>query len=308
MFWKSKALLAKIETTYGTDAAPTGAANAILAMNVNLTPMDGEDVKRDIERPQFGADPMIPAALRSQISFDVEAVGSGTLGTAPGWGPLIRACAVAQVLTATTKVEYTPVTDNPESASIYFNIDGTQHVLLGSRGTFQFKLGAQGIPMLSFTFTGLFTLPTAVAKPTVDYSAFQAPQIASAANTPLFTVGGTALVLRDFTMDAGIDVQARMLIGQETIRIVDRAESISAAVEAVALATYNPFTTAQNQTPQAIALQHGTVVGRKFRLDVAAAQQMRLSGYAENQNIVEWPLSFVPLPTAGNDQWKITLT
>lgn len=32
--WNRKVLLAKIETVYGTHAAPTGAANAVLATSV----------------------------------------------------------------------------------------------------------------------------------------------------------------------------------------------------------------------------------------------------------------------------------
>lgn len=36
-------------------------------------------------------------------------------------------------------------------------------------------------------------------------------------------------------------------------------------------------------------------------------RRLPLSGYEEQQGIAEWPLSFSPQPTAGNDQWKLTL-
>ncbi|NTT88503.1 hypothetical protein HS053_21670, partial [Tabrizicola sp. SY72] len=45
-FWRLQALLAKIETVYGTDPTPTGAANAILAEDVRVMPMEGQDVTR----------------------------------------------------------------------------------------------------------------------------------------------------------------------------------------------------------------------------------------------------------------------
>jgi hypothetical protein len=32
------------------------------------------------------------------------------------------------------------------------------------------------------------------------------------------------------------------------------------------------------------------------------------TGYEEQDGIAEWPLSFSPQPSAGNDQWKFTLT
>lgn len=305
--WSSKALLAKIEASYGTDPVPTGAANAILATNVTLAPMEGEDVTRNLETPYFSADPTLPVGLRSVLTFDVEIVGSGTLGTAPGWGPILRACGVAQTITAGTKVEYNPITDNHESVAIYMHIDTTRHVLLGARGNAVLTLNAQGIPIWRFTMTGLFATPTEQAKPTPDYTSFKAPQVATKANTPTFTVGGTAMVMRDFELDLGNDVQPRMLIGSESILIVDRAERLTARVEALPVTTYNPYTIAQNSTQQAIQLVHGTVAANRWTLDIAKAFQNRLSGYEINQNIAEWPLGFVPQPTAGNDQWKLTL-
>ncbi len=305
--WKSKTLLAKIETTYGVDPVPTGAANAILATDVTFTPMDGEDVTRNLERPYLGGDPSIPVAVRSVLQFTVELVGSGTLGTAPAWGPLIRACAVAQVVTAGTKVEYNPITDNHESCAVYFQIDTTRHIMLGCRGNVVFKLNAQGLPVMVFTLTGLFSTPSEQVKPTVDYTAWQAPQVATLVNTPTFTIGGSAFVLRDFELDAGNQVEPRMLVGSEAIVIVDKGEKLTARVEAVPVTTYNPYTIAQNQTLQAIQLIHGTVAAKRVKLDIASAQQGRLASLENNQNILEWPLPFVPLPVSGNDQWKITL-
>lgn len=306
--WKSKALLAKIEVTYGTDSVPTAAANGILATDVSLVPMDGEDVTRNLERQFLSADPSIPVAVRSVLTFSVELVGSGTAGTAPAWGPLLRMCGVAEVVTAGTKVEYNPITDNHESGSIYLAIDTTRHVLLGARGNCVIKLNAQGIPVATFTMTGLFSTPTEQAKVAPTLTAWQGPQVATKANTPTFTIGGSAFVLRDFEFDLGNDVQPRMLIGSESVLIVDKAEKLTTRVEAVPVTTYNPYTIAQNQTLQAISLLHGTIAGKKVQLDFASTQQGRVTSLEENQKIVEWPLNFVPLPVTGNDQWKITLT
>jgi len=306
-YWKSKTILAKIEPTYGVDPTPTGAANAILAEDVSYTPMEGEWIKRNVEHTWFGAKPGVGTAYRSTLTFSVPMVGSGSLGVAPGWAPLIRACGVAQVVTAGVKVEYAPITDAPESATLYFDIDGTKHVMLGARGTVMFKLGASGIPMLQFTLTSLFTVPAEAAKPTPDYTQFVDPEAASKANTPTFTIGGAAFILRDFELDLGNDVQPRMLIGQESIIIADREETLKVQVEAVALDVYDPFTVCKSSTRQAIVLAHGTVNGRKVRFDLPTCQQ-QMPTYQEQQGILEWPLTFTPLPTAGNDQWKITLT
>lgn len=306
-FWKSKTLLAKIEATYGTDPTPTGAADAILAQDVTYTPMDGDWVKRNVERPYFSANPGLGTGFRSQITFSVDAIGASALGTAPGWGVLMRACGAAQVLTASTKVEYNPITDSPESCTLYLDIDGTKHVMLGSRGTWTAKLGAGAIPMINFTLTSLFTVPVEAAKPVPDYTKFQAPDVANKQNTPTFTMGGLSFVLRDFELDLANDIQPRMLIGQEQILIADREETLKVQVEAVPMSTFDPFTAAKNSTNQAIVLQHGTVATRKLRFDLPACQ-LQMPTYQEQQNILEWPLTLTPLPVSGNDQWKITLT
>lgn len=308
IYWKSKTLLAKIEATYGTDAVPTAAANAIFATDVSLAPMEGEDAQRNIERPQMAADPTIPVGLRSVLTFSIELVGSGTLGTAPAWGPLLRMCAVAEVVTAGTKVEYSPVSTGHEAGSIYFLIGSTRHVLTGARGNAVLGVNAQGIPVIKFTMTGLFAVPSEQAAVTPDYTAWQKPQVATKVNTPTFTIAATPFVMRSFEFDLGNQVEPRMLVGSESILIVDKNEKLRATVEAVPVSTYNPFQIALSQTPQAISLVHGTVAATRVKLDIPSAQQARLTGYEQQQNILEWPLEYTPLPVTGNDQWKITLS
>ena len=44
-YWKKLALLAKLEDTYGTDATPTGVANAMLGTDVSFTPLAGGEAK-----------------------------------------------------------------------------------------------------------------------------------------------------------------------------------------------------------------------------------------------------------------------
>lgn len=311
LYWRNKTLLAKVETTYGTDSAPTAAANAILASDVRLTPMEGQDVSRELEsRGYMGGQPTIAAGLHAKLTFKVEIKGSGTAGTAPAFGALLRACAMAEVIVASTSVTYNPITAAHESCTIHVNVDGTRWALTGARGTATYRMTAQGIVYLEFEMTGLFVQPSAVAltSPTLGAQLTQVPQIATSANTPTFTVGGTALILRSFALAFGNTVSPRFLVRSESIIIEDRQESIEATVEAVALATYNPFALAAASTSQAISLVHGTGAGKITTLSVPAAQVQRPSGLEQQQGIVEWPLRFVPLPVSGNDQFTLAFT
>ncbi len=306
--WKKTAILFKIETVYGTDPVPTGAANAILATDVKVQPMEGTDVDRDLDLPYFGAQGTIPNELHAKLTFKVEMAPSGTAGTVPGWGPLLRACGVAQVINAGVSVVYNPITDNHESGTFYLHKDGTRYVMRGARGNVKVMINAQGIPYLEFSFTGLFTQPSDQAFPTPVLTVFQKPQVASSTNTPTFTINSVALVMRSFSLDLKNEVENRFLIGAEAILITDRSDMIETVVEAQLLAAFNPFSLAANQTTVPVSLIHGVGAGKITTLAVPAAQMMRPTGLEQNQNIVEWPLSLAALPVGGNDQWTLTLT
>jgi hypothetical protein len=307
--WKSKILLVKTEADYGVDSGPTGALNAILATDVQLQPMEGEDVARNLELPWMGAQSTKKVALRAVLTFTVELAGSGTAGTPPAWGPIIRACGAAQIVTANTSVEYSPVTTGHESVVMHFWIGPSRHIFLGSRGTAVLSVNANGIPVIRFTMTGLFTLPADQARPVVDLSNFKEPEVATKKNTPGFTIGGLPFILRSYELNLGNQVEPRMLIGVERVVIVDKAETMQCTVEAVPYATYNPYAIALNNTLQSVVLQHGIIAGRKATITTPQAEQDRPGGLQNAQNVVEWQLGFKPLPSGtGNDQWKISLT
>ena len=93
MALKNKQLiLAKIESTYGANANPTNGLNAIQTGDVTITPLAGDMVSRNIVRPYFGNNQNIMVTKYVTIDFEVELGGSGTLGFAPQFGTLLKAC------------------------------------------------------------------------------------------------------------------------------------------------------------------------------------------------------------------------
>lgn len=308
IFFRSKILALKIETTYGTDAVPTGALNAVQARDIQITPMDGEDVNRELDQPFIGAEGTIPAGLFSKISFKVEMEPSGVAGTAPAWGPALRACGVAQVVSAGVSVAYNPIPVNHESASIYFLIGPTLHKILGWRGNVKYTIDAQGIPYLEFDGSGLFLQPADAGFGPAVLTSFQKPRVGSKANTPVFTVNGVSLTMRSFSLDLGNQVEPRLLIGSEEIIITQRQDTVEMTVDAVPLATFNPYLLAGNTTNVPVALTHGVGAGRIAALSIPTMQLMRPGGIEQNQGIVEWPLKGMALGTNGANQWTLTLT
>jgi len=242
------------------------------------------------------------------IRFDIELAPSGTAGTAPAWGVLLRCCGMAETIVATTAVTYNPATNGHESATVYLWVGATLYALTGTRGAVKLETNAQGIPYLKFELTGLFNMPAEQPQPTIVTTSWKKPKVASATNTPTYTIGGLALVANSLMLDAGIQIEKRFLFNVDEIIIADRSETVDAKVDAVALTTFNPFQKARDGVTVAIQMVHGTTAGNIATLDIPAAEMQALDSLEESQKAKQWPLSMVPLPVAGNDQWTLTLT
>ena len=64
-------ILAKLESSYGVDGIPTGAADAILVRNLEVTPLESDFASRDLVRTFMGNSEQLPAGIRAMINFEV---------------------------------------------------------------------------------------------------------------------------------------------------------------------------------------------------------------------------------------------
>jgi hypothetical protein len=98
---RQRIILAKIQPVQGTDAVPTGAANAILLAGMpKVTPFKANNVPRDLIRSYFGASEQLVGTGYVELTLPVELQGAGTAGTAPPWGVLYRGAGWAETLLA----------------------------------------------------------------------------------------------------------------------------------------------------------------------------------------------------------------
>lgn len=304
-FWRNRAILAKLETVYGTDSAPTGMANAMQMTNVVFNPSVGQEESRDLVVPYMGHQGVMLTGSYATISGEVEIAGSGAAGTPPAYGPLLRACGMAETIDVGVDVAYTPVSSLHEAVSIYFNGDGVRHILLGARGTLTLQLTPLRIPRFAFTFSGLLGTITDTAVPTIDLTDFIRPVPVNKANTT-FSLHGLAGACEGVTMDLANQIEPRFLIGHESIQQVDRQMTGSAIMEAVSLATKSWFAIAEAGTTGALAATHGTVAGNIVEF-AAPAVQIGRPTYGETQRILNNTLPLMYTPTAGNDEFTITV-
>lgn len=304
-FYRKLAVLAKIETVYGTDAVPTGVANAIQLNNATITPLAGDQASRDLMLPYLGQQGVILVGTYAQMSGQVEIAGAGAAGDVPGYGVLLRACGLAETITAGTDVQYDPISAAFEAVTLYFNHDGRRHILLGARGNVSIDLTPKQIPHFTFTFTGMLGTIADSALPSVDYTAFQIPVPVNKANTTL-SLHGISSIAESLQLDLANQVEPRFLIGDENIQLVDRNPSGTAVVEAQALGVVNWFSIAQAQTRGVLAAQHGTVAGNIVKFGAPAVSIGRPTE-GQTQKIINFSLPLMLNTDAGDDELKITV-
>ncbi len=194
-----KLLLAKIESTYNVDPTPTGADDAVLVENLSWSSAGLKMNDRPAVRPSGGTLQHIYGGRLLQVSFEAEVKGSGSAGTAPDLGPLLRACGLGETIVASTSVTYAPVSTGKESCTLYLHEDGKRIIVTGCRGNVSFSMTAGGIVKATFTMTGheAAQTDTALATPTYDGT----DPVAFVGGS--FSVGGTSLVIATLDFDLG---------------------------------------------------------------------------------------------------------
>lgn len=304
-FYRKLALLAKIHTDYLTDPVPTGMANAIQVTNCTIEPLAGDQESRDLMLPYLGQQGIILTGTHVKISGQVEIAGAGAAGDVPGYGVLLRACGLAETISAGVDVQYDPISGDFEAAALYFNHDGVRHIALGARGNLSIDLTPKKIPHFTFTITGLLGTISDTALPTVDYTGFQTPVVVSKANTTM-SLHGWSSVSESLAIDLGNQVEPRFLIGDENVQLVDRNSSGTAVVEARSLATVNWFSIANARTRGVLAVQHGVAAGNIVKFDAPSVELGRPSE-GQTQKIINYSLPLMLCPDAGDDELKITV-
>jgi hypothetical protein len=317
-YTRNTTILAKIETpTYGVDAVPTNLANAILVSNASVT-TTFNPVNRDLLRGYMGGSEQLAGTEQVELTFDVEFAGSGTAGTAPAYGPLLRACGWAETATGGVRVEYNPVTPVADSVTIYYFVDGVRKIARGCRGTFTINMTVSERPMLSFTMTGISGTETANTPGTLTLTGWRAPLVVSDPNTADLTLGatytaatptltgGTGYKSRGISIDAGNAVGFVAMLGGESVEIANRETTATISLDLTAANEVTFMSTVRANTLQSIGLMHGTASGGRVMF-FAPAAQLANPKYSDQNGIVMVDFDVRLLPSAGNDELKIVV-
>ena len=305
---RKRLILVKTESTYGTDSSPVG-TDALLVRNLDITPLSGDVVSRDLIRPYLGNFDQLIAQNSVAINFEVELAGSGTAGTAPKYDAILKACGLAATIVASTSVTYAPVSASFSSATIYFNVDGVLHKLTGCRGSMNMSCAVGAIPTLAFNLTGVYNAPTDTAQPSVTYSAQATPLVFREGNTSSFSFFSYSGVLQSVDFNLANDLVYRELVGgtKETL-ITDRKPAGTVMIEAPTIATKDFFATALASSTGNLTFLHGTTAGNRVTF-LASQVDVINPTYQDQDSIMMLSVPYVATPTtAGNNEFSLAFT
>ena len=305
---RKRSILAKAESSYGTDPNPTGSANYVQVIDLNIEPVVSDEVTRELIRPYMGNYEVLLANTRVNVTFDVEMSGSGTAGTAK-YGAILKACGLSETVSGGNTVTYAPVATPSDSVTLFVNYDGVRQIVKGCRGTFSINCEVNNIPRISFSLTGLYTAATDDALPTVTVSNQATPLIFKNGSTSSFAIYGYGAALQSWNLDFNNEVIYRELVGgTKEVLITDRRPSGTAVVEAVALSSHNFFTDATGTSTGTNTWLHGTTAGNKVTVSCPQSD-LGQPTYEESDGITMLNLPFYATPTASaNNEFSLVYT
>lgn len=165
---KTATIYAAVESTAGTavsDASLFVAGNVLVQAHDVSMEVKPQQVARNPDGPSDQSIADVLGQVPVSMKFSHRLFGSGAAGTAPKYGPLLKACWLSETIVASTSVTYASNIYGAPSLTIGFEVisnDGTtalRYVASGCGGNFTFKGDKVQAPLfLSYTFEGAFQL------------------------------------------------------------------------------------------------------------------------------------------------------
>lgn len=250
------------------------------------------------------------AGAAPTFSFRTELKGSGTAGTAPRIGRLLRACGMVETVSAGVSVAYAPRANNTtyESIAIYHWKGGVRYGLAGGRGTFNIVgENAENLAIeFNFTFQSLVKSDTAQLTPTFETTS-PLPFLAS----NFLTIGGDNPAFTSF----GLDLQQENPIGRNansatgvgSIRVGQRQIQVSLNPQKDTLATKDWLADVLAGTSRALTMELGAA-GNLVTVSTPKLIPTGL-GFGETEGLRTEEMTFIAEDNAAvNDEFVLTFT
>lgn len=314
-YTRKTTILARLEAQYAVtpEGVPWVDTDALLIRNAKFR-IARDTEARELVTPYLGGAEHMVAARRAEIEFEVEFAGSGTAGTAPAWGKLLRACGMSESVVAGNRVEYMPVSGGFESLQFAYVIDGVRYAARGARGTAKFVMSSYKIPVIQFKFQGFDAWADVGGVQPFSRAAWQRPLVLSDANAGDirmggtfaggWSTGGTVLPSHGLEIDLANKISHIKLLGGESIDIVERDPSgkITVSLDDAQEVAWRSEINANGLTT--LGFNFGS--GEGHRVHVFAPSVQRVDPQATDyEGRVMMQAELRILPVSGNDELRI---
>lgn len=253
-------VLAKIEgATYGVDAAPAVSANEVEVFGLTIKAINSK-VERKPLRQSLSPLANSKSKWLWDISFETELKNSGTAGTPGRLSPLFQACGMLETDNTTVSDVYTP-TNPTKSCTIWVYKDGLIFKAPGCRGDFEITCEAGKIPMVKWSFKGIYVTPIDGIVVTPVYETTKGVVAESIG----FAISGFSGHTRNYSIKMNNQIVERHSLNSAnaTVGVIigSRAPTFKCQLEAELISTEPMFTELEADTLVDITVAHTGAAG-----------------------------------------------
>ncbi len=226
-----------------TEGVAVNGGNAMLAYNLEMTPLETEQFTRDPMTARLGSYEHMHTGLRGRIAFQIDLTPPKTKGSVPVFHHLLEACGYKHIEVSGTDIQQYTL-DNSITATLTFLVflDGVLHRFTGARGNLQFIIKLHETPIMQFEFLGQWKNPFDVGHAPVRFENFVRPVIVDSHSTSLM-VNNLAVPARLLEVNTGNSIDYHETLDSKNIILSNRRSSGNLSFSVGSVATFNPTMT-----------------------------------------------------------------
>lgn len=269
-----------------------------------------ERLARAVRDASLSPFPAVMGKRSAKLSFTTELRGSGAAGTAPDYGLLFKACAMAETIVGGASVTYKPASDKSTftRACITAYVDGLRIMYLGCMGTFAIELPLNGVPVVKWDFTAAdFVVADAALVPGSAYQAVApAPVMVTGFSFAGFNFDIASLSLA-LNNRVALRQSANVPGGHVNALVTGREPSGSFDPEAVLKATKDLFADWEAGAQVALSIVIGSTAGNICTLTAPKCQYAD-AGFGDRAGLLTYEAPFVMNRNTGDDEISVAFT
>lgn len=299
-------LAAKIEDTEGTPES-LAAADAVLASEIKFDP-DVNLEELNLQSSSLSPFPGVAGGRMGRMTFKCELKGSGTAGTEPEIGKLIKACGYGETIVGGTSATYVPASTGIPSLTMAKYMDGKRYLMAGARGNFTINLNAGKPGWINFDFLGTSITDSDTSLLTgISYQTSRAQPFQNAN----FTINSYSAIIEALAIASGNTLALREDANSEqaylSAAITKRLATLKLNPEDVLLATHDFWAAWEAGTLVALSAQLGQTAGNILTITAPKVQYGKV-GQGSRNGIAVNEIDATLRRNAGDDELSLAFT